>query len=349
MGGWPVADAHRVLFISDPEAYRGTKTDIPGVYARAANEPGIELWHTNPQSVIATAALAESELCVDAVRLIRGSTEQTYYDVANLAWQTALPLTEFDLVFDRTLKPFPAGFMAALSRWGGKVTFVNDPRSITLHLEPRFQWMAAGEYAIPAVVTESAADAREFFDTHDEHVVVKLPGSCGGAAVYQLFRSARKVEVLGAREHARFADFETAFLSVARRAEGAVTVQEFQREVTRGDKRVLVVGGRIIGAYVRRAGGWLQNVSLGGVCELSDVTEQERAAVARSAAMYLARGIHLLGYDFLHGNGGVPLISEINAGNIGGLLRLEALSGVPVVSEFLAYLKQLAAAPRAFS
>ena len=54
--------------------------------------------------------------------------------------------------------------------------------------------------------------------------------------------------------------------------------------------------------------------------------------VKATAPYYQQAGIRLLGYDLLLDNSGTWKISEINAGNIGGLFRLEYL-GVKGVSD----------------
>jgi len=49
-------------------------------------------------------------------------------------------------------------------------------------------------------------------------------------------------------------------------------------------------------------------------------------------------GIHILGYDLLQEDNGSWTLSKINAGNIGGLFRIEHL-GVPAVTDrFVAWL-----------
>ena len=62
------------------------------------------------------------------------------------------------------------------------------------------------------------------------------------------------------------------------------------------------------------------------------VTEEDRLMVDATAPYYQQVGIRLLGYDLLLDNSGAWKISEINAGNIGGLFRLEYL-GVKGVSD----------------
>jgi glutathione synthase/RimK-type ligase-like ATP-grasp enzyme len=104
--------------------------------------------------------------------------------------------------------------------------------------------------------------------------------------------------------------------------------------VVEGDRRIIVVDGEIYGAYLRVSpeGHWIQNVSYGAGCELMPVEARDREIVAATCQPYLDAGIHVLGYDLLQDDKGEWIISEINAGNIGGLFRIEYL-GVPGVTD----------------
>ena len=56
---------------------------------------------------------------------------------------------------------------------------------------------------------------------------------------------------------------------------------------------------------------------------LDSVSERDRAIVAATAPAYSDAGIRLLGYDLLRDDDGHFVVGEINAGNVGGLFRLE--------------------------
>ena len=111
-------------------------------------------------------------------------------------------------------------------------------------------------------------------------------------------------------------------------------------QVTAGDKRIVVVDGEIYGAYLRKSqdGHWVQNVSLGSHCTLSVATMQERRIIAATQGHYRNEGLHVLGYDFLRDDDGHAKLSEINAGNIGGLARLEQLGKSGAMNRFVNWL-----------
>jgi glutathione synthase/RimK-type ligase-like ATP-grasp enzyme len=258
----------------------------------------------------------------------------------------ALPLSHFDLAFDRTLKPFPDGFYHHLKRFAAAgLRFVNDPTGIERQLSPEFLLEAAAGRLPPLVLTVDAVEAAGFFVTHGT-VVAKRPNSCGGREVFRLTaKGDGSIEtdyiVEGQR---RYTDFPSLFRHLSHDGRTPVLLARYLPRVREGDKRIVVVGGEPYGAYVRRAadGHWVQNVSRGGTCEIADVSDADRALIIETSLNYLAAGINVLGYDLLRNDDGGWLISEINAGNIGGLFRLEYL-GVPGVTDrFVEWLRRFA-------
>ncbi len=131
-----------------------------------------------------------------------------------------------------------------------------------------------------------------------------------------------------------FHSFSEMFLHVTKDSSEQILLMSYLPCVTEGDRRIVVMDSEIFGTYIRRSknGHWVQNVSFGSTCDLMPVTEEDRGMVEATAPYYQRTGIRLLGYDLLLDNSGTWKISEINAGNIGDLFRLEYL-GVKGVSD----------------
>ena len=87
-----------------------------------------------------------------------------------------------------------------------------------------------------------------------------------------------------------------------------------------------------------RKGKWVHNLSSGGVCYKSFVSEEETEIVLNTCYKYHDLGVNTLGYDFLYGENGKPVLSEINTGNIGGYTQLEEMYGIKVYDKFINWL-----------
>jgi glutathione synthase len=110
---------------------------------------------------------------------------------------------------------------------------------------------------------------------------------------------------------------------------------KFLKNVSQGDKRIVIVGGKIMGASVRlpKSGSWLCNVSMGGSSQPAVPDEEETKIVETINPSLEKMGIVMYGIDTLVGDDGKRVLSEINTTSIGGLPAIAAYTGKPVVEE----------------
>ncbi len=101
-------------------------------------------------------------------------------------------------------------------------------------------------------------------------------------------------------------------------------LQRYLPEVTKGEKRVLVAGGEVIGQYFRKptAGDHRGNLHQGGQPTLCDLTAEERAGCQRVAGYLLEQGVYFAGLDISW-----PWLIEWNVVNPGGIATIEKLGG----------------------
>jgi glutathione synthase/RimK-type ligase-like ATP-grasp enzyme len=331
----------RLLCIANPARYASSVTDVPLSYARLAAHPDVELYHAE------TAAVLAATDRIEATQVPLGFLPDEFRTLPSRPTM-ALPPEHFDIAFDRTLKPFPEGLYDRLGALSARLRFVNDPAGIQRHLDPAFLLRAAADHLPPMLLTADPAAAAAFFRAHGT-VVAKRPNSCGGREVFRLSLAADGcIDSDNIVEGRRgWPDFDCLFRHLTQGRREPLLLARYLPRVCEGDKRIVVVGGEPYGAYLRRAadGHWVQNVSRGGRCELDLVSDADRALVAQTSRPYLEVGINLLGYDLLRDDDGCWRISEINAGNIGGLFRLEYLGVSGVTDRFVAWLERFAAHP----
>jgi glutathione synthase/RimK-type ligase-like ATP-grasp enzyme len=326
----------RLLCIANPEAYKGTATDAPLSYAKLAAHDDIDLFHADTRHV-----LSEDERIL-AARIRPGFAPEDFQSLKGLSSDWFEP-EQFDLVFCRTLKPFPGGYLDRLAKRSERLLFVNNPAGIQRQLEPDFFRDAAAGVCPDMVVTADAEVAKQFQATNGR-IVVKRGNSCGGRGVYRVtptgsdgFRIDNIVE--GASPESDFGNwFSDLTLGGAQKA----VLMRYLPRVVEGDRRIVAIGGEIYGSYLRTSatGQWVQNVSAGARCSLAEALPGDEAIVSSTSPYYSEAGIHFLGYDLLQDDDGVWRVSEINAGNVGGIFRLEELGITGVTDRFVGWLHQ---------
>ena len=96
-------------------------------------------------------------------------------------------------------------------------------------------------------------------------------------------------------------------------------LQRYVEEAEHNEKRVIVAGGDIIGAYAKTGG----NLATGAVARRTELDAGETALVLRVIAHLGSRGARFAGIDLA-----APCVLEANVANPGGLSTLEQLAGV---------------------
>ncbi len=96
-------------------------------------------------------------------------------------------------------------------------------------------------------------------------------------------------------------------------------LQRYVEEAEHNEKRVMVAGGEIIGAYAKKGG----NLAKGAVVRRAELDAGEIALVLKVIRRLDARGARFAGIDLA-----APCVLEANVVNPGGLGTLEQLTGI---------------------
>ncbi|MFT4101436.1 MAG: glutathione synthase [Burkholderiaceae bacterium] len=208
------------------------------------------------------------------------------------------PLTRFDAVLMRKDPPFDMEYVYStylLERAvaaGARV--FNDPRAIRDHNE-KMAICEFPQYTAPTLVTRSAAALRRFVDEHGD-AVFKLLDGMGGASIFRATKGDPNLSVI----------IETMNLFGAR----SVMAQKFLPEIKDGDKRVLLIGGKVVPyclARVPLAGESRGNLAAGGRGVARPLDERDRQIAEGLAPIVWSRGLLLVGLDIIG-----PSMTELN-------------------------------------
>lgn len=330
----------KILCITDPSTHPPFDTTVE-LYCRLAADPRFSLYHTDPNAIAECRGRNSN-----SVRARGADSVQTYGDFAALSVNDthSLPITEFDLIFHRADRPFPQNYLEQLSAWEKSAPMVNSPSGILKAGNRQFVALNFGQFMPTHVVTRDPI-AVESFIMQQRDVIAKQNSSYGGKGISRILAKKDSFQLL--RSSGARSEFESVHellhLLFSEDSEPFEFVR-FLRNVVYGDKRVLVIDGEIIGAYLRLSqdSGWINNISQGGRCERCAVGESEQNCVAATWPLYATLGIRTLGYDFLMNDDSNWILSEVNAGNVGGYNRLQGLYGVDGIGILLDWLCRVA-------
>ncbi len=236
-----------------------------------------------------------------------------------------IDLTSVSVLFMRKDPPVDAAYLQAaaiLDRLPPAVLQVNPAHSLRLHGEKLIPLYFPG-LAPETIVTASAAELLDFLDRHGR-IVVKPLEDCSGRGIFALHRG----EPLAADRLAQATE----------KGERFVQGQRFLPEIAQGDKRVLLLGGEILG-WVRRlpaSGEFRTNINAGGRCVPCELTENDRDICARLRPWLRREEIHLAGVDIVG-----ERVLEVNITSPSCLREINALVGVALEETVLDYIERV--------
>lgn len=110
---------------------------------------------------------------------------------------------------------------------------------------------------------------------------------------------------------------------------------KYLKNVTQGDKRIVVVNGKVLGASLRlpAENSWLCNVSMGGSSNMAEIEPEEEEIIKTINSKLAQMGIVMYGADTLVDDDDKRVLSEINTTSIGGIAQIAAMRNEPLVEK----------------
>jgi glutathione synthase len=226
-------------------------------------------------------------------------------------WQELDLADDVDVVLMRQDPPFDLGYITAthlLERVQPETLVVNDPASVRNAPEKLFV-LDYARFMPPTLITRSLEEVRAFQAEHGEIVVKPLYGNAGNA-VFKVGRDGANlgslVEMFG---HVWVEPF---------------MVQAFLPAVAEGDKRIVLVDGKVTGAINRIPGrGEIRsNLAAGGTAHRTELTEREREICDALGPELARRGLLFVGIDVIGG-----YLTEINVTSPTGIVAIDRFNG----------------------
>ena len=226
---------------------------------------------------------------------------------------------EVDVVLLRQDPPFDMAYITSThllerARDAG-VLVVNDPTSVRNAPEKLFVLNYA-DLMPPTLVTRSLEVAQAFRAKHGEVVVKPLYGNAG-AAVFHVPHGDSNLPAL-----------VELFGEVWREP---FMVQAFLPEVSKGDKRIVLIDGEPAGAINRlpKDGEIRSNLAAGGSAHATELTPEELAICARLGPDMQRMGLVFVGIDVIGGR-----LTEINVTSPTGIRAIDRFNGSNIPARF---------------
>ncbi len=244
--------------------------------------------------------------------------------------QRSLALAKADAVLMRKDPPFDSEYFYAThlleqaEREGAKV--FNKPRALRDHPE-KLAIMEFPELISPTLVTRNPQDIRRFHAEHQDIILKPLDGM-GGMGIFRV-----KADGL---------NLGSIIETLNQQGASTVMVQKFLPEITDGDKRVLIVGGRPVPfclARIPQGGEVRGNLAAGGKGVARPLSARDREIAEILGPVLRARGLLLVGVDVIG-----DCVTEINVTSPTCFQEIYDQTGCDVAALYIDALEEAVAA-----
>jgi glutathione synthase len=276
-----------------------------------AERRGHTLFHYTPDRLAMRQGRVEARVEPVKVRDLKG-------DHFTLGPAETADLSGFDVVLLRQDPPFDMAYITTthlLERIHPATLVSNDPVEVRNAPEKLFVTMFP-ELMPETLITRDANTIRDFRDEFGDIILKPLYGN-GGAAVFRLREDDENLSALLELFLERFRE--------------AFVVQRYLPAVRQGDKRIILIDGKAVGAINRipAMGDARSNMHVGGKAVASEMTKRDLEICEALAPELKKRGLLLTGIDVIG-----DYLTEINVTSPTGIREVKRFGGVDIASLF---------------
>ncbi|MHB1334104.1 MAG: glutathione synthase [Sulfuriferula sp.] len=233
----------------------------------------------------------------------------------------ATPLSRFDAVVMRKDPPFDTEYLYTthlleLAQNQGARVF-NRPNTLR-DFNEKLAIARFPQFTVPTLVTRRAAHIKEFLTEHGDVILKPLDGM-GGAGIFRVRSGDANLNVI----------VETLTQLETR----TVMTQRYIPEITRGDKRILLIDGEVVPfalARIPAEGETRGNLAAGGRGVAQPLSERDREIAQTIAPVLRDLGLFLVGLDVIG-----DYLTEINVTSPTGFQEITQQTGFNVAGMFI--------------
>ena len=309
----------KIAFLADPLSGFKIYKDSTFAMMREAARRGHAIYHFEQRDMV----LEEGVVSARVAQIHLTGDADAWYRLDPAA---DVELSEFDAIIERKDPPFDMEYvygtylLELAERQGARV--INSPRAIRDHNEK----LAIGqfsEHTSPTIVTPDAARLRAFHAKHGDVIFKPLDGM-GGAGIFRVKSDGLNLGSI----------IET----LTDNGRNTIMAQKFIPAIEKGDKRVLVIGGKpvpFVLARIPQNGEVRGNLAAGGLGVAQPISPREREIAEALGPVLAERGLLLVGLDVIG-----DFLTEVNVTSPTCFQEIHDQAGFDVAAMFIDAVEQ---------
>ncbi len=317
----------KFAFIIDPLSKLDPGHDTSVALMEAAQALGHEVWVTQAEKLSVMNAQAWAlleQVQLIPTELVEGRwvvTEQWYV----LSEAVLRPLEEMDAVFMRTDPPVTIPYLYATYILDyidpEKTLVINTPAGIRMANEKMYA-LQFKEVIPETIVSQDKSVIQKFVEKQGAGVLKPLGGK-GGEGILFLEPSDR--------------NFNSLVEVSTQRGREPVMIQTYLPAAKEGDKRIILLNGKPIGAVNRIPTGkeFRGNMAVGGRVAATEMTPQDQKICEQVGPQLQKDGLYFVGIDVIGG-----YLTEVNVTSPTGIREIDRLNNVRLGEQVIEWVEQ---------
>ena len=284
------------------------KTDTTILLAAEAQKRGYKIYYFEPENL----SFLNGKVIASCKHIKIHDNKKKFYSIIKTI---NFNLEKSKVILIRNDPPFDNRYLYTtflLNHISKKVKIINHPFAVRNVSEKLFS-INFMRYMPPTLISENLNEIRSFFKKHKAIVAKPINGFSGNNVIlFKSFNAGKIKKLLKSHNHLFF--------------------QKFLPGVSKGDKRVFIIKGEIVGAISRvpKKGSILSNMSKGAHAKLTKLTKKEIKASKDIGKLLVKNNIYFAGIDFVQ----EKLIGDINVTSPTGMAAYKELSGINLAKSF---------------
>jgi glutathione synthase len=309
----------KIAFLADPLSGFKTYKDSTFAMMREAARRGHRIYAFEQRDMALELGVVSAEI---SEIVLTGAPDDWY----RAEPAESLRLSEFDAVIQRKDPPFDMEYvygtylLELAERQGARV--FNKPSAIRDHNE-KLSIAQFSQFTSPTLVSPSATRLRDFHAEHGDVIFKPLDGM-GGAGIFRVKDDGMN---LGA-----------VIESLTCNGTRTIMAQKYIPAIVKGDKRVLVIGGKPVPfalARIPQAGEVRGNLAAGGVGVAQPLSARDREIAEALGPVLAGRGLLLVGLDVIG-----DFLTEVNVTSPTCFQEITDQTGFDVAAMFIDAVEQ---------
>ena len=290
-----------------------TLTDTSIFLANEIQKKNYKIFYYEPKNL----SIINSEVIAKGFFVKFNYDKKNFYKIIK---NKNLNLKKSKFILIRQDPPFNLEYISTtyiLDKIKNNVKIINNPTSIRNISEKLYS--AKYQKFMPSTIFTKNIDEIKKFLKHQKKIILKPIHSFGGNDIYLVSK------------------FNSRLIKKFIKKHGHIMCQKFLSKIHKGDKRIFIINGKIVGAISRipKKGSFLSNLSKGGKAINTKITSLEKKISKKIAYDLKNEKIFFAGIDFID----QKLNGDINVTSPTGLKTLYDLSRINLAKKFWKDLK----------